>query len=368
MFFVPLSTTSQSGKTLPAILKKMTTNLKDLIKGMQKQNETLQSAFGLTSFQGIASAIEKQNKAHFNMSNMSSLTDIAKTISQQMTPLNTASILLGNSIQAQLSAIQYPKNNSALFGLSSTLLEFAKTNQLASERLSAFTSSQVQLSSNLTEIAKSLSQSNLNAFNSIDIAVQGISKSYLKSIAFTRNWQEISIAEEANETITTVTNELLINDKQVTFQDLENFRQSIVTELLVLLGKTKTDKARQLIFELISVISFLLIFYNPLVISTDKTNSEAVNEIKKVEKSNKELLNKFENEIQKFSKTRVAKVNVDLKYSGRKKSKTIGLVKLGQRVTVIEIRHKYLLISYIDKETEEPKSGFVIKKYFAVDK
>ena len=347
----------------------MTTNLQDIIKGIQKQNQTMQSAFGLNSLQGIAAAIEKQNKAQFNFSGLSGLTDIARTISQQMKPLNATSLVLGNSIQAQLAAIQYPKNHSALFGLTSTLAELAKTNQIASDRLSGFATSQLLLSKNLTEIAKTLSQSHLNKFNTIDIALQGISKTYLKNIALTRNWEDISVAEEANETIANIADELLNNTAQVTVQDLDNLRQSIVTELLGLLGKTKTDKARQFIFELISTISFLLIFYNPFVIPTDKSNSEVIIETKReIEKISKEFSSKIESELNKLNKTRTARTNVNLRYSDKKNSKIIGLVKLGQQVTVIEIRHKHLLLSYIDKETGEPKSGFATKKYFDIDK
>jgi hypothetical protein len=347
----------------------MTTNLLDLIKGIQSQNQTIQNAFGMTSLQGIALAIEKQNKTQFNLSGLSGLNDIAKSISQQMKPYNATSILLGNNIQTQLAAINYPKNHSALFGLTSTLVELAKTNQLASDRLSGFATSQLMLSNNLMAIAQSLSKSHLNNFNSIDIAVQSISKTYLKNIALTRNWGDISIAEEANETIANIADELLNNSSQVTVKDLDTLRQSIVTELFVLLGKTKREKSRQFIFELISVISFLLIFYNPFVIPTDKSNTEVIKTTKReIEKISKEFSTKIETELNKLNKTRTAKVNVNLRYSEKENSKVIGLVKLGQQVTVIEIRHKHLLISYIDFETNEPKSGFVTKKYFYVDK
>ena len=347
----------------------MTTNLQDIIKGMQKQNQTMQNAFGLTSLQAIAAAVEKQNNAHFNLSGLGGLTDIAKSISQQMKPSNGTSMVLGNSIQAQIASIQYPKNHSILFGLTSTLVELAKTNQLASDKLSGFVTSQLLLSNNLTAIAKTLSQSHLNKFNSIDFALQGISKTYLKNVVLTRNWEEISVAEEANETIANIADELLNNTSQITVQDFDNLRQSIVTELFGLLGKTKTDKARQYIFELISVISFLLIFYNPFIIPTDKSNSEVIETTKReIEKISKEFSTKIETELNKLNKTRTARTNVNLRYSEKKNSKVIGLVKLGQQVTVIEIRHKHLLISYIDGETGEPKSGFVTKKYFEVDK
>lgn len=347
----------------------MTTNLQDLFKNMQKQNQTAQNAFGLNSLQAIAVALQNQNKTQFNLSGISGLNDIAKTVSQKIKPFNNASILLGSSLQAQLKAIQYPKNNSVLFGLNSTLVELARTNQLASDRLSNFATSQLLLSNNLTQFAKILSQSHLNKFNSFDIALQGISKTYLKSITLTRNWEDISVAEEANETIASIANDILNSTTTITVQDLADFRQSIVTELFGLLAKTKTDKARQFIFELISVISFLLIFYNPFVISTDKTNTEVIQEIKnEIKKTNKEQSDKIDKKLEKLSSTRIARINVNLKYSERKNSKVIGLVKLGQQITVIEIRHKYLLISYIDKDTEEPKSGFVMKKYFDVEK
>lgn len=347
----------------------MTTNLQDIIKAMQAQNQTMQSAFRLTSLQQIAAAIEKQSKPQFNLSGLSGLTDIARTISQQVKPFNATSAILGNSIQAQLASIQYPKNHSALFGLTSTLAELAKTNQLASERLSGFATSQLMLSNNLTAIAKTLSQSHLNKFNSIDIALQGISKAYLKNIALTRNWEDIYVAEEANEAISSIADELLTASTQVTVQDLDNIRQSIITELFGLLGKTKTDKARQFILDLITVIGFLLTFYGAYQVYSDKSNAEVINETKKeIEKINKELSEKIELELNKLNKTRTARTNVNLRYADRKNSKIIGLVKLGQQVTVIEIRKKYLLISYIDHETGEPKSGFVIKKYFDVDK
>jgi len=347
----------------------MTTNLQDIIKGMQKQNQTMQSAFGLASLQGIAAAIEKQNKEQFNLSGLSGLTDIAKTISRQIKSFNATLMVVGNSFQAQLAAIQYPKNHSALFGLTSTLAELAKTNQLASDRLLGFATSQLLLSNNLTAIAKTLSQSHLNKFNSIDIVLQRITKTYLKHIVLTRNWEDISVVEEANETIAKIADELLNNTSQVTVQDLDNLRQSIVAGLLELLGRTKTDKARQFIFELISVISFLLIFYNPFVIPTDKSNTEVIEATKReIEKLSTEFSAKIETELNKLNKTRTARTNVNLRNSEKKNSKAFGLVKLGQQVTVIEIRHKHLLISYIDKDTREPKSGFVTKKYFDIDK
>lgn len=345
------------------------TTLEQILKGIQKQNQTLQSVFGQTAFQMMAEANSMQNIAQFNWPGLDGITNTVRSITQQMKPSDNVSIISGNTIQAYLASMQLPKNNKVLLGFTSTLIEQLKTNQLASERLSGFFTSQLMVSNNWSAIVKSLHQSHLSQFNSIDIALQGISKAYLKNIAFTLNWEDISVAEEANETISNITDELLNTTIQLSVQDFDNLRQSIVTELFELLTKTKTDRARQFIFELISIISFLLIFYNPFAIPTDKTNSEVIETTKKeIEKISKEFSTKLETELSKLNKTRIARTNINLRYSEKKNSKVIGLVKAGQQVTVIETRHKYLLISYLDNETGEPKSGFVTKKYFDVEK
>lgn len=344
----------------------MKKNTVDLLKKIENQNQTVLRAFRPGLSPGVMAVIEK-NRSLTNFSSLSNISNITKSISQQLRSFDT-SMLLGHGIQSQIAALQFPKNYASLFGLNSVLTQIAKTNQLIPERLSDLLASQFSVSNNLAAFATTLNQSHLNKFNSIQIALQGISKSYLKDIAFTRNWDDISVAVEANEAISHITDDVLSNTSEVTPADLDNLRQSIVEELYKLLGKTKTDKARQFIFELISIFSFLLIFYNPFVIPTDKSNSEVIAASKKeIEKISAEFSDKFETILNRLGKTRTARTAVNLRFSEKKNSKVLGLVKTGQQVTVIEIRHRHLLISYIDSATGEPKSGFVSKKYFDVE-
>ena len=64
------------------------------------------------------------------------------------------------------------------------------------------------------------------------------------------------------------------------------------------------------------------------------------------------------------AKIRTARIDAPLRYAATKNARIIDTVKQGQQVTVVETWHKYLLIVYIDTQTQEPKSGFVLKKYF----
>lgn len=343
--------------------------LQEMIKSIQKQNEKMQSAFGgLSSLQNLAETIRKQNETRFNLTGLNGITDIAKTLSHQM-KFHSTSTIFESSIQTQLAAQQIPKNNLALFGLTSSLSDIALSNQLISDKLSGFASSQLYLSNSLTAMASTIQQSHLNSFNSLDIALQGISKTYLKDIALTRNWDAISIAEEANETIGNATEELLNKTSRITPKDIDFLRTSIITELSRLLAKTKAQRAKQYIFELITLVGFLLTIYGTFQNTNEISNRDVLNETKiEIEKISSELRTKIDTELAKLNKTRIAIANVNLRFSTKKNSKIIGLVKCGQNVTVIEIRHKYLLISYIDIVTGEPKSGFVMKKYFELEK
>lgn len=344
-------------------------SLQDIIRSIKKQNESIQSTFGLASLKDLAATIANQRQTQFNFSALSGLTDIAQVISQQIKPDNGIASFLGSSVQANLAAMEFVKHDIPFSGLTLTLAEIAKTSKLVSDQLSGFAASQIFLSSSLSEIAKQLNQSHLSKFNSINFAVQGISSAYLKDIALTHAWEDISVAEEANETIANIADELLSNSTQVTVQDLDNLRQSIISELFGLLGKTKTDKARQFILDLMTVVGFLLTLYFGCQSYSDKSNKEVIAETKiELEKISKEFSEKIEFELNKLNRTRIARTNLKLINRDTKNGKVIGLVKTGQRVTVIEIRHKYLLISYIDIETGEPKSGFVIKKYFDIEK
>lgn len=340
----------------------------DIIKTLQKQNEIRQSALGLASLQNLAAAVAKQNQ-HYDFAGISGLTEIAKAYSKQMKPFNLTKNLIDENVLGKLAEIQKANMAYPLSNLASTLADLAKKNQLVSNNLSAFATSQIFSSSNLTKIAKALSHSHLSKFNSLDIALKGISNSFLKDISITHNWEDISVAEKANQAVTTVSEEILESNRPITINDLDILKKSIVNELFGLLGKTKTEKARQFVFDLIAVIGFLLTLYGTFVQSSEKSNKEVIQETKKeIEKINKEFSEKIEFELSKLNKTRTSKTKVNLYFSAHKRSKIIGTIKAGQQVTVIEVLHKYLLVSYIDKESKEPKSGFVIKKYFEIDR
>lgn len=333
-----------------------------LASQFQEQSRQLNSAMmPLKSFAEIAQK-QSQLQSQFDLSGLSSISHLAKSFSQQLKP-SMAETLLRNDFTSSIKPL-ISANNFALNSLSTSLSAIAKENLLISQKISNYASSQLILSNNLSKIALMFDNSHLKQFNSLQIAIQGISKTYLKSIEISKSWDDIEIANNVNNKISDETQKV-IETVNFTLEDLENLKISIIQQLTAMLSKTKNEKAKIFIFDLITIICFLITIYTTHQQETSKTSQEVIDEIKEeLQKTNATLPNRIAFELAKLNKSRVAKTNVNLRFSTKKKCKIIGLVKQGQQITVIEIQHKFLLISYLDKDTGEPKSGFVVKKYF----
>ena len=332
------------------------------IKSLQHKRLSNLDKIGISSLSELPELIKRYQEINSIPSGLRGITDFARTISNQMRPINSLTSL-SSSVYSQFASQNLMKSNTILNSLSSSLLEISKQNQYLSERLTGFATSQLLLTNSLTDFAKSFKYHQLQKFNSIDIAIQELSKSYLKDIYKTGNWEDIEIASSANNVIYSNVIETIKPNEQITLQDFEDFKFSIINELQGLFSKTKSENAKQFVLELITLIGFLLTFYSVYLSKTDISNKDVVIETRKeIEKVSKVLCDKIE--LKKLNRTRIATTSVNLRYSPKKNSKIIGLVKKEQQVTVLEIHHKYLLISYIDFETLEPKSGFVMKKYF----
>jgi hypothetical protein len=323
----------------------------------------------LASIGGSSVELYSEMQKMPNLSAISGITSLTKQFVQQTKSNNQLSAVFGNNTELFTAMKKLPKNNFAFSGLTSSLAQLSMDNAFLSNNISKIASSQLILSNNISEISRLISNSHLNQFNGIEIALQGISNSYLKDIFKTKKWENFEIVEEVNEAISVKAENLINNDSQITLEDLNDFKVSVIIELKEILSKSKSEKATLFILHLITVIGFIITLYTTFKPNNEITNDDVVYETKKeFEKISKELFEKIKFELSKLNKSRVSTTNVNLRYSTKKKSKIIGIVTTGQKVSVIEIRHKYLLISYLDKVTGEPKSGFVMKKYFKVEK
>ena len=206
------------------------------------------------------------------------------------------------------------------------------------------------------------------AFANFNTALCGISATFLKNIYSTQTWQEAAIVGTTNSIITETLNDVYAGEN--TFAEdsaLDRFKEAILTELAKLLHRTTHQRAKEYLLELISVISVLLSIYSVCTTPGKRDIAEIVRkELRSALETHKQEIDTLVD--RQLAKIRSARLDAPLKYAPKKKARILGIVKQGQQMTVVETRHKYLLVSYIDMETLEPRSGFVLKKYFPMTK
>lgn len=302
-------------------------------------------------------------KGYFENTNLIGISKLSKDVAQQFNRLNYAKPIFNESpYSLAFSTLNSTFEKSSYFNkLNSSLSDIFRYNQVLSNQIANIAKSQYVITSNFDSIAKSIDSNHLNKFNSVNIALTNLSNSFLRNSILHGQWNDINIINETNEGILDATNELANSNDQISKKDLLTLKKSIVEELIPHLTKSKSEKVSQYIRDLISIISLLLTIYS-LSNSNQINYNEIFGELKK------EILEEIYIKNSIFHQQRRATTNVNLRYSNNIKSKKIGLIKKGQNINVIEIKKKWLLISYIDYETGEPKSGYAYKKYFKLIK
>lgn len=340
-------------------------NLEKLLESLRKQSEfsgKFSGAFGMNNSLNQLSEQLKKSTIH-QFTGLDSLTKMSRDITGKFALQHFG---ITNSLAA-LAEKQSAIGKFSFPGLESSFAKLAQQNTFVSEKLATAFKSQVDLSNTLTALAKSINPP-INQFNVLNTAIQGLSYNYLNKIAKSSTWNDIEILEDVNEKLTTIAGDVDTNAVNDSDHALENLKKSIIAELTPLIQKSKSERARVFIMDLIAIIGFILAIYDFNNSGTDLSNRKvleiASHEISQLKK---DIELRLEDHLKSLQKTRLAITNVNLRYSDKKNSQIIGIVKKGQQVLVIEIRHKWLLVTYLDDETKRPMSGFVYKKYFKFD-
>lgn len=338
--------------------------LSELLKSMKAIQQKTNSFYGINTIQDYISQIEN-SPTSIVLKATNSFPDIAKSISDPMIALNKASLIFPNNIFNHVSE----SKRLGATAFSSLYSDVFSSKESLYESLSKITASQNTVTNSLNRLFQYIDNLQPLGFNTLNNAVLGLSNTYLRDIADRHQWQDAEILKEANETITSVADNYTSNKSIVTIEDLVDFHISIINEFQKLFSKSKSEKIKLFLRDLIALIGIIIALHTSVSNSGDISNKETVNlTTSEIQKAKKEFLEQLDIELRKLNKTRIAQTNVNLMFSNSKRAKVIGLVVKDQNITVIEIRHKWLLITYIDDGAKEPKSGFVFKKYFKVEK
>ena len=334
------------------------------------------------------------NKLNINMNPLDQFKNI--NASQKAIEAAMGSIAKLDWVNEMTKSIQYPTNIAAFGGALDILksmhqhpgiesmnsiskvtsgivplLDWYKDNPLKNQMDGILTNHALlnQRLSSLLSLSSMYAENYVKPLNALEVALRSISTDFLKNISFDDldvAEEEYDLVEEATEAIVTQAESLqTFSDKYVTQESFVKFQIQLFDELQLISSKFKSEKAKAFIFQIMQIISFVVMIFSLHSDSHKMTNKELSEIIDDKFKSHQEHTNiKLDSILSQITKQRLATTDVNLRVNNKKRAAIKGIVKKGQLISVIETRHKYLLIYYIDQETGEPKSGFVFKKYF----
>lgn len=239
-----------------------------------------------------------------------------------------------------------------------------RVNRQWQEQFAAVAASTRQLNIALNNALLRMDTRQQAAFGIFNAALCGTSAAFLKNISYTQTWQEAAIVGTTNSIVAETLDDMY-GSQNTTADDnaFDTFRETLLTELTKLLTRTTCRRVRVFLMELIGITSAILTIYSAFTVP----GKEDIADIVRTElRSTLEIREQEIGQIagRYLAKIRTARIDAPLRYAATKNARIIDTVKQGQQVTVVETWHKYLLIVYIDTQTQEPKSGFVLKKYF----
>lgn len=319
----------------------------DLITALKQMNSK-------PSFAGFDNLIE-MTKAFKNDSMIESIIksiELRKTFLTNTTDLATKLSEMAKAMQA------------ATKGISNNLSQLARDQRFISEKILNALNSQVALSNSLIALSKSIQPAAFLTFNSLNVALEAYSKAYLDLTTRSKDWAGLDVFRDSVKGIKKATDQLAIQARPVTVEDLNTLKIEIVEELSSTAKKTKNQKLIDLIFRIIAVVSFLLQLYPISLREKDISNKEVVEYTEQdINTLKSEIRDIVKQELKEIQSTTVVTSDVNLRVSPSTKSRSLAVVKKGQEVFVLENRIKWAFITYIDKETGDTISGYVYNMY-----
>ena len=254
---------------------------------------------------------------------------------------------------------------SAIKGISNSFQDLAINQKLLSEKLLLTCNSQISLLSSFGALSKSIKPNIYSNFNALSVTMETFSESYLDLSIKSKEWENLDIFQETTDKIKIVTDELVAKNKAITKKDLDDFKIEIIEELSSALSKLKNNKIINLIFKIIPIISLVFAINSRTISKRDLTNREVLEQTKdEIANLKTDIKNEVLKRFEKIQRIYVAVRDVNLREFPSVKSQSLGIVKNGQEIIVLDIHAKWLFINYIDSTNNDTISGYVYKLYF----
>lgn len=333
------------------------TGFDDIIKST-KWNQNIYNSLGLSS--QISEILKFQDQFKTNYIENNTITQLAKNFQQQE---KTITNLSGISMLTELAKSMRQQH----IGLSPTLssinaitksLQFTIP-QTTLESIASINNQHNQLFFNLRSLTEMFSknQSAFSQINNWQFTVSSIS-GQLAAIAATQGkWDLIDDYEEITEEAISL-NQRIFDENGVTNEGLNELKE-FLKRIEIKVDKIDSD-ANTLFWKLLTLLSFILALMGEGRNWQPKPEYATKQEVKTLISNQFSI---YEEKLKEDKEYRITNRVCQVMSKPKFKSLTIEKLPVDFEVTVLQIHHKWIYVSYFSPKENLPQTGWIMKKY-----
>lgn len=313
--------------------------LDDILKSSQ-WHQNVQKSLGLSS--QLSEMFKVQESITKNLSGLSMATELAKSMQQHHRVFENPTL---SAIEAMTKSL----NLQTKFTIPQTTLD----------AITSINRQHEQLFGNLKSITEALNknQAAFNQLSSWQFAISSISGQLAAVAASQRKWDLIDDFEEITEEAVSL-NERIFDDNGVTREGLNELKE-FFQRIEIKVDKIDAD-ANVLFWKLLALLSFIL-----------AVMGEARNWLPKPEYATKQevgtIINEqfaiYEKKLKDDKEFRITSRVCKVMLKPRLKSVVIEKLPVDFEVTVLQVNHKWVYVSYFSSKDSLPQTGWIMKKY-----
>ncbi|MCU0350349.1 MAG: hypothetical protein MUF43_05895 [Flavobacterium sp.] len=311
----------------------------DLLKSVQWQH-SIQKSLGLSS--QLSEMMKTQERITKSLSGVIMITEIAKSMQQHHKMFENPTLSAIESMTKGLS-------HQAKFTIPQTTLD----------AISSINRQHEQLFGNLRSITEAINkkQAAFNQINSWQFAISGISGQLAAIAASQKKWDLIDDFEEITEEAVSL-NERIFDENGVTKEGLNELK-AFFQRIEIKVDKIDAD-ANSLFWKLLTLLGFILAVMGEARNWLPKPEYATKQEVETVIK---EQFGIYEKKLKEDKEFRITSRVCKVMSKPRLKSLVIEKLPIDFEVTVLQVNHKWVYVSYFSPVDNLPQTGWILKKY-----
>lgn len=311
----------------------------DILKSAQ-WHQSIQKSLGLSS--QLSEMMKAQASITKSLSGVSMITELAKSMQQHHRMFENPTL---SAIEAMTKGLSI----QAKFAIPQTTLD----------AISSINRQHEQLFGNLRSITEAINknQAAFNQINSWQFAISGISGQLAAIAASQKKWDLIDDFEEITEEAVSL-NERIFDEYGVTKEGLNELK-AFFQRIEIKVDKIDAD-ANSLFWKLLTLLGFILAVMGEARNWLPKPEYATKQEVETVIK---EQFGIYEKKLKEDKEFRITSRVCKVMSKPRLKSLVIEKLPIDFEVTVLQVNHKWVYVSYFSPVDNLPQTGWIMKKY-----